>query len=147
MDDEMTHEQARAEITGIVERLKPKLVIEYRGNGVSKDGWVHHKFNLSAVTVSGLMQGFPFKTGIAHVDKDGKPTMPDPLEVLAYHAADTKLADPDEFRMYCEDAGIEWNCQKARDLFYSCLRSESKLIMLGFTKDEIRRMGELSSYL
>lgn len=145
--DEMTPDQARTEIAGIVARLKPRLVIEFRGKGVTDKGWVHHRFNLSVTVETGEKQSFPYKAGLAHVDKDWKPTMPDPLKVLACHASDAQLSDLEVFRVYCEDAGLEPDSEKAEDIFRACLRSDSKLGMLGFTKEEIRRMGELHSCL
>lgn len=114
-------------------------------------GWEHFTFQVEFVPPYKSPVFLDWKNGIGHVFKNGpfkgKPTKPNPAEVLACHCRDYRDAKGESFDDWAGNYGYDTDSRKAFRIYEDCLAIGPKLKALGLTSQQIERFADLSSML
>jgi hypothetical protein len=91
-----------------------------------RKGWEHFAWSCT-LTFQGRTLTTPYKCGVAHVDRYGRPKAPSAAQVLACLLTDAQGVDGATFAEWCADLGESEDSRKALTMYLACQETLSQL--------------------
>jgi len=143
------YELAKEELTAFFEMLKTKyqwnrINTVYLGKLKEKD-WesFHWRINISGPSKPQCV--FKYCMGLAHAKK-GRPTPPDPAEVVARYADDFLTAhEAMTWNNFAKEFGYDSDSRSAFDIYQASLNGVHQLQGIGLTLEEITKLAKISN--
>lgn len=154
------YEIAREELNTLFKSLRLEGVCTLIGLRTDESKWKHYLWNVTIQTEAGagprVSTDIPYRCGTGHVHplKPGqnpryhapRPKAPSPAEVLACIAREVQDAQG-AFEDWAADLGYDADSRKAEQTYHQCRTEARHLTSLGLSREDRRKLAELSARL